>query len=375
MQWISPDPAGSRPDRPVTLRPAGRGRPDKDASSGNLTMAHELLAHWPLRPVEVRPYKDVFRVRTADGDFVLKPLNKTRRRARYLAGLMERLGSQPGSLTPALVRTSSGSSLVSEHHRRYWIVCHWIGGRTCEWDSLDDARLCAAALAGFHQAARGYLPGAGQRPRSYFGHWPEKLANRRAAIGRHLREARRRYYTGLGTSFDALVVEHGPMLLGWADQARQVLEHSAYPELCQRYQALQQVVHGDPAGRNFVVTEYGRVRIIDLETCRQDLPVIDLAKLLRRALKKFRWSPLVAEDLVRAYGALEPELVPILWAFLAFPTKFYRDLRRYYEERPGWTPRQHLTKLRKHLSQVRRQDRFLDWAYARYVAPDRWTHQ
>jgi CotS family spore coat protein len=341
-------------------------------------MANELLAHWPLVPVEIRQFKDVFRVRTVDGDFVLKPLNKTRRRARYLAGLMEHMGSRPGALTPALVRTKSGSALVSEHSRRYWIICRWIGGRTCEWSSLDDIRLCTAALAGFHQAARGYLPGAGQRPRSYFNRWPEKLANRRAAISRHLREARRRYYTGIGNEFDALVVEHGPMLIGWADQARLVLEASAYPELCQRYEAMQQVVHGDPAGRNFVVTEFGRVRIIDLETCRQDLPAIDVAKLLRRALKKFRWRPEVAEDLLRAYthqSPLEPELLPVMWAFLAFPTKFYRDLTRYYEERPGWTLRHHLAKLRKHLRQIRRQDAFLDWAYAKFVDPAGWHRQ
>lgn len=332
--------------------------------------AAQLLAQWPVGVAELRKFKDVFRVRTSEADYVLKPLNKTRRRARYICGLTERLAEGESPLTPALVRTTSGSPMFSENDRRHWILCEWIGGRTTEWASLDDARFCTAALARFHQASRDYRPGPGQRPRVYFGRWPEKLVERRAGLRRYVREARDRVVTGQSTSFEELAVVHGPRLLRWADQAYQTLLESEYPALCAKYQSVHQVVHGDPAGRNFVVTEYGRTRIIDLETIRQDIPALDVAKLLRRALKKHRWQPDVALDLLRAYGyeqSLEPEMMPIVWTFLAFPTKVYRDLNRYYEERPGWSYRRHLLKLRKHLRYARRQDDFLEWAYERFV--------
>lgn len=318
----------------------------------------------------MRRFGDVFRVRTTEADYVLKPLNKSRRRARYVCALMEYLAQGDHGLTPALARTADGGVMVSENRRRHWILCEWIGGRTCEWDDLTDARFSAAALGRFHCAARGRHPGPGESPKAYWHTWPEKLALRLTMLEQYVAEAKGRLAGGEGTRYDEVAAAAAPRQLALARRSLEVLLESDYSELCREAQACHQIIHGDPAGRNFVVTEYGQTRIIDLETTRGDIIALDVAKMLRRALKKHRWRPRVAEDLLTAYGREAPlpgAMMPVVWTFLAFPTKYYRDLERYYESRPGWSYRRHLYKLRKHLRGGARHDRLLDWFAERYL--------
>lgn len=325
----------------------------------------DLLANWAVEPVEVKRFQDVFRVKTADETYVLKPLNKSRRRARYIGTLTEYLSSDQGGdpLTPGLVRTKLGNVMFSESNRRHWVLCEWINGRTCKWDNGGDVLHSVRALARFHSMARGKALGPGEGPREYWFKWPATFTERKAEIESCFAEARRRVMCGEGTGFDQMVFARGRRQLEYAQRALDVLTQSDYTDLCRRYQRLRQVVHGDPAGRNFVVTEYGRTRIIDLETNRMDLPAADIAKFLRRALKNNKWSLEVAHQILDAYRSvlpIEPAMMPVIWAFIAFPTKFYRDVERYYHERPGWAYRRHLHKLTKHHRQDDRKHRFLD---------------
>ncbi len=329
----------------------------------------ELLGNWDVQPAEIKRFQDVFRVKTADEVYVLKPLNKSRRRARYIGTLTEFLSAGRGDdpLTPRLLRTKSGNVMASETSRRHWILCEWINGRTCEWDHLGDVLHSTRALARFHSLARGKELGPGEGPREYWHTWPATFADRKAEIEACLAEARRRVMTGNGTGFDHMVLARGRRQLGYAERALDVLARSEYASLCKRYQRLRQVVHGDPAGRNFVVTEYGRTRIIDLETTRMDLPAADIAKLTRRALKNNKWRLDAARQILAAYRSVlpvEPAMMPVIWAFLAFPTKFYRDVERYYNQRPGWSYRRHIHKLTKHHRQDDRKHRFLDRYFA-----------
>jgi len=266
-------------------------------------------------------------------------------------------------LTPGIVRTRAGALMVSETPARQWILCQWVHGRVADWDHLGDALRCAEVLARFHLAARGYEQRPKERPRAYWGIWPEKLARRRKAMAEFTAMAAERIKAGTGTRFDEKVVAESPAQAALADEALAVLGATEYSVLCSRYQALSQVVHGDPAGRNFVCTEYGHVRIIDLETVRQDIPAADLAKLLRRVLKKHHWDRRAAEAILERYQSvlpLEPEMMPLVYALVAFPTKYYRDLRRYYEDRQGWTQKRLLHKFRKHLRYERGRPDLLD---------------
>jgi CotS family spore coat protein len=182
------------------------------------------------------------------------------------------------------------------------------------------------------------------------------MAYRRRSIQDCAALAGERLEAKTGTEFDQIVARGSAGQLALADEALATLGAADYGVLCNRYQALSQVIHGDPAGRNFVCTEYGQVRMIDLETVRQDIPAADLAKLMRRVLKKHKWDSGVARAILERYQSilpLEPEMMPLIYTLLAFPTKFYRDLHRYYADRQDWSLRRHLHKFRKHLRSER----------------------
>lgn len=311
-----------------------------------------LLGNWPVEVRHVKRRGDVFSVHAAEGRFALKPISKHRRRARFVCGLMEYITQGGPPLVPSLVKTRLGSLMVTESPTCHWILCEWVHGRVADWEHLSDALRSTDALARFHRAARGYRHKPGERPKAYWGVWPKTLVQRSELMKQHFDLARRRIAEGSGTRFDHLAVKIAPQQLAYASECLEVLSGSQYEALCDRYRSVGQVVHSDPAGRNFVCTEYGTVRIIDLETVRQDIPAADLAKLLRRVLKKHDWDVGVAGTVVSRYQAahpLEAEMLPLVYVFCVFPTKICRDLRRYYEAGSGWSQRRHLHKLRKHV--------------------------
>jgi CotS family spore coat protein len=323
-----------------------------------------LLPHWPVDVADVKPVGDVYSVAGGGSRYVLKPLNKGRRRARFICSLTEYLGRGSDPLTPGLIRTRDGRLLKTETRGRHWIMCEWIHGRTCDWKDLGDALKCAAALARFHTQARDYCHLPNERPRAYWYHWPDKLARRFNALEDHLGAATRAVSAGTAPYYERIVAAHSARQLARARDAMQVLAASHYPALCAQYRRRGQVIHGDPAGRNFVFTETGDVRIIDLESVRQDLPALDIAKLMRRVLKSHEWSIDVAKAVLSSYenvAGLDPLMLPVVYTFVAYPMKFYRDVHRYYMRSGGWTYRRHLSKLIKHLWREKGKQRFLDW--------------
>lgn len=324
---------------------------------GSADHPRTLLDNWPLEIKEVRRRGDVFSVRATEGRFALKPINKHRRRARFVCGLSEYLSRGNPPLVPVVAKTRLGLLMVTERPTRHWVLSEWVHGRVADWEHLDDVLRSAESLAAFHQAARGYRRRPNERPKAYWGVWPERLAQRTETMRRYFALARERISGGNGTRFDRLALKAADRQLAYAEECLQILAGSQYEAMCDRYRSVGQVVHNDPAGRNFVCTEYGTVRIIDLETIRQDLPATDIGKLLRRVLKKHRWDSGVASVVLSRYRSvsrLENEMLPLIYVFLAFPTKICRDLRRYYEGRPRWSERRSVHKLRKHLRAERR---------------------
>jgi spore coat protein I len=324
-----------------------------------------LLARWPVDVAgDVSPVGDVFRVEGADRQYVLKPIDKSRRRARFICSLTEYLGRGAYPLTPALIRTRDGSLLTTDAGGRHWILCEWISGRTCDWSDLQDALRCAEALARFHAQARDYCPLPNEKPRVYWNQWPGRLAGRLDQLKGYSAAAERSVAAGAATHFERLVAAQSPRQISYAEDSLAVLAASQYPVLCAQYRRRGQVIHGDPAGRNFVLTGSGEVRIIDLESVRQDVPVLDLAKLMRRVLKAHRWRPDVAREVLSSYSSalvVEPAMLPILYAFVAYPMKFYRDVHRYYAAGDGRTGYHHLRKLVRHLWQEKGKRGLLEW--------------
>ncbi|MDP2872411.1 MAG: phosphotransferase [Bacillota bacterium] len=323
-----------------------------------------LLVQWPVDVTDVKAVGDVYSVAGVGRRYVLKPINKGMRRARFICSLTEYLGRGADPLTPGLIRTRVGKLLTTESRRRHWILCEWIPGRTCDWADLGDAARCAAALARFHTQARDYCHLPHERPQAYWDRWPTRLLRRYEALRGFCAAAERAVQAGGAPYFDRMVAAQSARQLARAQDAMRVLAASPYRSLCAEYRRRGQVIHGDPAGRNFVATENGMVRIIDLESIRQDLPALDIAKLLRRVLKSHGWRTDVAMAVLSAYadaGGLDPSMLPVVYAFIAYPMKFSYDVRRYYTCAEGWAYRRHLRKLIKHLWGEKGKQRFLDW--------------
>ena len=108
--------------------------------------------------------------------------------------------------------------------------------------------------------------------------------------------------------------------------------------------------YGDPAARNFILTPEGRVSMIDFDSCRLDLPVMDLVKFIRRVMKKYNWSYPIARLIMDSYQTVNPisqEELGVMKAVFYFPQKFWRISTRYFHQHSEYSPERLLRKLHK----------------------------
>jgi len=92
--------------------------------------------------------------------------------------------------------------------------------------------------------------------------------------------------------------------------------------------------------------------LIDFDSCRIDLPIMDLVKFIRRVMKKYYWSYPIARLIVDAYqtgNQILPDELGVMKAVFYFPQKFWRISTRYFHQHGDYYPERLLRKLQKYL--------------------------
>ncbi|HEY8464302.1 MAG TPA: CotS family spore coat protein [Bacillota bacterium] len=306
-----------------------------------------IISHWGLMALKWVKIKDVYKVKTNRGYKNLKvsPLNI--QRLKFVHHAINHLVQNGFRKMVPLIPTLTGTTYIC-HGGKAYSLFNWIEGRQSDFSNLNELTDAGKILAEFHNKSAGFTP----PPHS----------NMRNLIGKCLQHFEERYQQLLDygeiarhSPDDPFAQEYLvslPFFLPMAERAIYKLKNSDYQQLVALAQSQQTFCHGDPAARNFIVTPQNQLFMIDFDSCRLDLPIMDLIKFTRRVLKKYNWSYPVAKLLVDAYqevNSLNQSELEVMKAVFYFPQKFWRMANRHFEKHNHHSPERELHKLKKYL--------------------------
>lgn len=233
-------------------------------------------------------------------------------------------------------------------------------GRECSIESRADLERAASVLARMHLASVGFTPGvagalcarcappelledSGARMlRVDAGKMPALFAHRTAELERFLRMSRKS-----ANRFDCAFAEIATVGIRHAQAVCERLQNGRYARAQERCLRDGALCHKDYTAHN-VLHGAQHVTVLNFDQCAIDLPVCDVANLIKRRMRKCGWNVSDALRIVQAYSRLRPfypEEPELLCLLLAFPQKLWRVVNKYYNSKRAWCEKSCLAKL------------------------------
>ncbi|MGE5553619.1 MAG: CotS family spore coat protein [Betaproteobacteria bacterium] len=292
---------------------------------------------WDLRVQEIKAVQDAYRVVTPLGQFCLKRASGSPERYEVIARAQDHLTRRGFHQFTPFLPTRDGKPFY-QHGGSCYYVTEWLPGERPDLSRPEMAVPAVRCLASFHVAAEGFF--AHHPLRDHRGQWPTRLAERARELRALQADRQLEFKPDRFTQAFLASVERWAALAEWA---LDFLDQAGYAEEVEAFSARGGFCHGDPAERNFVWWK-GEPFLIDFDTLLVDLPVLDLARLVRRVDQDCRWDQALGETMLDAYQAVRPlswREKALLLCLLAFPEKYWRAVHRYYRAREGKS-RRHL---------------------------------
>ncbi len=304
-----------------------------------------ILPNWSLKPIQSERIKDVFKVNTLQGVKNLKVSPLLPRRLTFVHQAIQHLIKRGFTKMNPIIPTLKGETYVSDGQYAYTLF-NWIEGRQCDFANQSELTGATRILAELHRHTFGFIPPPHSNMRKQLGkclyHCEERLLN--------LQEYQQMARQMPKECFAQVYLKNCDYFIALATQAVAKLKMSNYGELVNRAEIERPFCYGDPAARNFILTPEGRVLLIDFDSCRIDLPIMDLIKFIRRVMKKYHWSYPIARLIMDAYQTVNPILpdeLGVMKAAFYFPQKFWRISTRYFHRHGDYCPERLLRKLQK----------------------------
>ncbi|TCL58267.1 CotS family spore coat protein [Hydrogenispora ethanolica] len=287
-----------------------------------------LLSHWGLQVLRWEKIKDVYKVETDQGIKNLKVSPLKPKRLLFVHSALKHLISNGFQDMYPYLPTVEGKTYITDQKNAYTLF-DWIEGRQCDFRNRSELTQSTAIFADFHRKSFGFEPPPGSNMRDQLGkciiHFTERLAD--------LKRFKELALTMKDDSFAALYLEHADFYMNMASEAIERITKTSYMQMVAQAQFKKPFCHGDPAARNFILTPENHIFMIDFDSCRYDLPSMDLVKFLRRIMKKCHWDYQVADLVLDSYQTIRPlsqNELDIIKAALYFPQKFWRMAIRYF---------------------------------------------
>lgn len=321
--------------------------------------AQQAMALWGLEAKRIRRVRSVFKVVTDQGVYCLKPVKDKEARLRFFDSVLRYVADKGFPILAPYIRTQAGE-LVGVHAEQRLILCPWIRDtKEINYRNIEEVTKAATVLGQFHYAAQGYLPEEGIQIKDKQGKWVEKLARRTQDVQYFIEMAKKS-----NRKYDHYFLEHAGWILNETSEAFFTMRESDYYGKVDESMYLNQLCHGDPSKRNFIKNSQGEVFLIDFDSMKSDLPVVDLWRFLRRILSRDQWKMEMIKPIIDGYTSqfpLDRRDFEILYSFLLFPEKIWRNAHKYYE-RQGWDSWSHdrlLRNFKRLVSQKEDRNRFL----------------
>lgn len=249
---------------------------------------------------------------------------------------------------------------------KIYYLSNCVNGREGNVENISDLRHSAIMLAHMHKAAEGFTlqkairymeefnasieDGSKEADVSKFvrmelGNLPELYIHRSQELKRYKKVAKKH-----NNHFDYEYISIADYYCEKAEKLCYDIEKSGYNELVTFYNFRGTLCHKEFAPHNVIFTEKNTTAsgVVEFGSCSIDLPVLDLANLIKRRMRKCGWIPQTANMIINSYikyRNLTQADINILKIILDYPQKLWRIVNVYYNSRKTWCEKSCLKKL------------------------------
>ncbi|MCM8710425.1 CotS family spore coat protein [Clostridium sp. SYSU_GA19001] len=254
---------------------------------------------------------------------------------------------------PRILPTKNKSRFVNFENMLF-ILTPWVEGEKCSYDNLENVLQASINLAKIHSCTKNFKPISGSNYRTGF-------ENLYSSLNKHFQQLLTCSNLAFkhGDKFSKIFLQHFDSNLILAQKAANIASTinntNLFINLC----------HLDYVNKNILFDNSGNIWTIDFDKCKIDYRVHDLSYFLRRLLKRdnTKWDLELAINCLKLYEDIYPlnldEYKAIL-VYLAFPQKFWKISRDYYNNINKCNKNSFITLLNKSCSKSDYHLQFID---------------
>jgi len=259
-------------------------------------------------------------------------------------------------------RAIDGSICIPDSSHVYYVV-DWIEARECRFKKEEELKKAIKAAAELHRASAGYVPPEGAKPRVFYNKWAEKCEKKRKELLEFGKAIEAKEYAD---DFDEIFALHLPYYLQQSLDTANMIMESPYWEISKKSEQSGEFCHHDMANHNFLISEEGKVYLIDFDYCIMDTRLHDLTSLVIRNMRYGVWdiskAYFILDEYDKIYSIGRKEL-EVIKALITFPQDFWQVGLQYYTEKQPWTMDYFLMRLNRIVDDREIRDKFLKEFY------------
>jgi CotS family spore coat protein len=308
----------------------------QEATSYNLNLLSEenvkryVLPYYKLENSEVTQikFKDtdkqraVYKVTTYDNCYCLKKIYFSVEELLFVYSAIEWL-YRNGVKVPRILPTRDRGRFVN-YENMLFVLTPWIDGEKCSYDNIDHVLDSSVNLSKLHSCSRRFEPINGSSHRTGF----EDLS---ASIQKHFQQLLMCSNLAFkhGDKFSKLFLQHFDTNILLAQKAANIAASINNDNLNKC------LCHLDYVNKNIIFDKNQDIWIIDFDKCKIDYRVHDISYFLRRLLKRdnTKWDLELTINCLKLYEknyALNLDEYKAILVYLAFPQKYWKISRDYY---------------------------------------------
>lgn len=280
---------------------------------------------------------------TDQGLYLVKSADESEREMLFAHRVKEHLKEMGFDDTDRYCLTSEGQPWLLVN-REVLTVRRWMRGEEMDLEKTEDCRRLAQSLAKLHLCCTGLELPAELAVIPRYDDWPGRMERQMRRIRSLGKNIRRR---GRMEEFDLLFLKALRTYEVDGQEAIAGLSGGCMEKVSARAQEQQAFCHAQFSNHSVLFAKH-KWMVHDFEGAQLAPPVMDLARLLEKTLRKNKWNASCGQALILAYEK-ERELMKeereVLYYYLLYPQRAWELAGEGYDRRSQWVPAVYRTKL------------------------------
>lgn len=293
----------------------------------------------------IEKIKNVYKIKS-DKTYCLKVIKYNFGHFLFIKGAILHLISNGFYETPKIIKTLDDDDYMSLQNS-YAYLTLWINARECNYNNPLDVDIAVKKLAKLHNYSINFKVEKNMNPRVGWFKWIETYRTRKDEVLSFKNIILRK---NKKTEFDNMYLKVMDDEIERADMSIEDLCNTSYLCEMKREIARKGFCHHDYAHHNILISDDGKVNIIDFDYCILDSYLHDLSSILIRVMKYGKWDISTASRILENYNSvnkISKKSIPIMASFMEFPQEYWQTGIQYYKEKQPWGEEFFVTKLKK----------------------------